>query len=74
MENKELLMCLQAISVFIARKKQKINHRKRKLEQLQSADETGLHRLKRSIYGNIKEVEEFEQLKDKFQKEFNERL
>ena len=43
MDNKELLMCLQAISVFIARKKQKINHRKRKLDQLQSNDETGLH-------------------------------
>jgi hypothetical protein len=44
------------------------------LEQLQSNDETGLHRLKRSIYGNIKEVDEFEQLKAKFQKDFNERL
>ena len=74
MENKELLMCLQSISVFIARKKQKINHRKRKLEKLQSDDETGLHRLKRSIYSNIKEVEEFEQLKEKFQIEFNGRL
>ena len=74
MENKELLMCLQSISVFIARKKQKINHRKRKLEQLQSDDEKGLHRLKRSIYGNIKEVENFEQLKQKLQIEFNGRL
>jgi hypothetical protein len=67
----ELLMCIQSVSVLIARKKQKSNRRQRILKRAETDGETGLHQLRRSVYKGIIEIKEFEIFKEKLENEFD---
>ena len=66
----ELMLLIQAVSVCIARKRQKANRRQRILEDLQTAGTTGLHQFKRTIHKGLREIQEFKMLKQKLEKDF----
>ncbi len=68
---KELLMCIQSVSILIARKKQKSNRRQRILKDAEQKCETGLHQLRRNVFKGIEEIKEFEILKEKLENDFN---
>ena len=66
----EQLMIIQALGTAIARKNQKNNRRKRKLQEAEANNETGLHQLRRNIYRVDEEISHFETLKQRLENEF----
>lgn len=72
MEKKtEQLMIIQALGTCIARKGQKSNRRQRLLATAEAEGQTGLHQLRRNVYKGIKEIKEFQSLKERLENEFD---
>jgi hypothetical protein len=72
MEKKEeQLLIIQAVQTCIARKRQKLNRRKRIIAKLIEEQKTGLHQFRRTIHKNEVEIQQLEEIKTKLEIEFD---